>query len=238
MQRFLLVKWKLGSDYSYICDQFKSLRQDLTVQHIVDEFTVKVYEAHGRIALEMGDLGEYNQCQSQLMHMYKKGIKGCHGEFVAYQILYMLFSENYSELNGLMEKLDEAHTEGRNMGKFSKSVKHAMSVRMALAHGDYHNFFKLYHVAPNRSRFLMDKFMDRERTQALKVLCKAFPMGLPFAFIVKELAFYSTDDFVTFLSRHGVTSVENDICLNTKAALPRLIEYSRKYQKVDIKGQM
>lgn len=162
----LKKKWKKDNNYGYICDQFKSLRQDLTVQHIRNEFTVNVYEIHARIALEKGDLGEYNQCQTQLRALYTQQPGGHSTEFKAYRILYFIHTRNWTAMNDALADLSTAD-------KREPAVKHALGVRSALALGNYHRFFQLYLDTPNMGAYLMDMFVGRERLTALTAICKA-----------------------------------------------------------------
>ena len=162
----LKKKWRKEANYSYICDQFKSMRQDLTVQRIKNDFTVYVYEIHARIALEKGDLGEYNQCQTQLKAFYRSGLKGSRVEFTAYRILYFIHTANRSALNDAIKDLTAADKE-------SREIQHALGVRSSLALGNYHRFFQLYMDTPNMGAYLMDMFVGRERLAALSNICKA-----------------------------------------------------------------
>ena len=163
----LKKKWKRENNYAYICDQFKSLRQDLTVQHIKNAFTVSAYEIHARIALEKGDMGEYNQCQTQLRALYAQKLGGHPMEFKAYRILYFIHTGNRTEMNDVLADLTFAE-------KKDAAVKHALETRSALALGNYHKFFQLYLATPNMGAYLMDMFVQRERLVALCNICKSY----------------------------------------------------------------
>lgn len=162
----LKKKWRSDGNYVYICDQFKSLRQDLTVQHIKNEFTTTVYEIHARIALEKGDLGEYNQCQTQLRTLYKLRLGGHPVEFKAYRILYFIHTCNRTDMINVLSELTPTD-------KKEEAIKHALDVRSALALGNYHKFFQLYLRVPNMGAYLMDMFVERERLAALARMCKS-----------------------------------------------------------------
>ncbi|CEP18177.1 hypothetical protein [Parasitella parasitica] len=220
-------------NYTYICDQFKSMRQDLTVQRIQNEFTVQVYEIHARIALEKSDLGEYNQCQTQLRGLYTKGIKGNEMEFTAYRILYFLHTQNWADVNSTMADLTAEH-------KQNPFVQHALNVRSSLATANYHRFFVLYKNAPNMGGYLMDHFCERERVHSMIILCKSCRPDIPLEFIQNELAFDSIDQVWKFLTEQQANFLKaNDTkALDARAAYAGLTESFKKYKKIDIKGQL
>ncbi|EPZ31767.1 SAC3/GANP/Nin1/mts3/eIF-3 p25 domain-containing protein [Rozella allomycis CSF55] len=229
---FLKKKWREECDYGYICDQFKSLRQDLTVQRIKNEFTVQVYEIHARIALEKGDLGEYNQCQTQLKQLYNiHSIKGNDMEFLAYRLLYLLHTKNRREINALVAELKPVQKE-------NLAVSHALKVKSAISISDYYSLSQLYNEAPNMGVYLMDHFMPRERFKAMVSICKAYRPNIDVSYICKVLAFESTSECLKFLQELDLILVENYKLLDTKSSLPSLMSKFSEFSIVDIKGQI
>jgi len=231
----LKKRWREKTTYSWICSQLKSLRQDLTVQRIKNEFSVQVYEIHARIALESKDMVEYNQCQATLKSLYELGIPGKVEEFTAYRVLMLLHGRNRSELNlyvGQLTPQQKAHP----------AVRHALDVQRALATGNYHSLFKLYLNAPNMGGYIMDHFIDRERARALLVITKGYRQ-IPLAFIQSELAFDDLEDARKFLTDHCAALFtdpnvpDHKKVIECKMAHSKLAPvYEQKYRRVMIKG--
>lgn len=207
-------------NYLYKCDQLKSIRQDLTVQRIQNELTVKVYETHARLALQAGDLPEFNQCQSQLKRLYREGNNGCYFEFAAYNLLcVMLHSSNKRDLLSSMASLSkEAKQDG--------AVKHALAVHAAVSSGNYVIFFKLYKQGPNLNSCLMDLYVERMRFEAIKCMSRSYRPTVPVGYVAQVLGFLlngddRSEECEIWLKAHGaVLSVDNsgELQIDTKAS--------------------
>uniref|UniRef100_A0A8R7P635 PCI domain-containing protein n=2 Tax=Triticum urartu TaxID=4572 RepID=A0A8R7P635_TRIUA len=207
-------------NYLYKCDQLKSIRQDLTVQRIQNELTVKVYETHARLALQAGDLPEFNQCQSQLKRLYREGNNGCYFEFSAYNLLcVMLHSNNKRDLLSSMASLSkEAKQDG--------AVKHALAVHAAVSSGNYVIFFKLYKQGPNLNSCLMDLYVERMRFEAIKCMSRSYRPTVPVGYVAQVLGFLldgedRLEECEIWLKAHGaVLSVDNsgELQIDTKAS--------------------
>ncbi|KAI8994409.1 SAC3/GANP/Nin1/mts3/eIF-3 p25 family-domain-containing protein, partial [Gaertneriomyces semiglobifer] len=189
---FVCERWKQERNYAYVCDQLKSIRQDLTVQRIKNAFSVTVYERHGRIALEMNDLGEFNQCQSQLMMLYELGLGTSEGrdEYVGYRILYMILTNN--QMISLLSSLTPPSK--YTNANIHPCISHALSVRTAVSLNDYHRFFKLYLGAPRMSGYLMDTFLERVRVSGMRVVCRGYRPSMRVDWIAKEFGWVADED--------------------------------------------
>jgi len=206
------------------------------VQRIKNDFTVTVYEIHARIALEKGDLGEYNQCQTQLRALYAQNLGGNPVEFKAYRILYFIHTSNRTALNDVLADLTTAEKE-------EKAIKHALDVRSALALGNYHRFFRLYLDTPNMGAYLMDMFVVRERLAALSNICKAYKPDVKLRLVTEELGFESDGDAAQFICDHNgqhlLEEKEDGLrFISGKAGQIFEAAKTQAFRKVDIKGQI
>ncbi|CAD5320834.1 unnamed protein product [Arabidopsis thaliana] len=227
LEKALIMVQDSQKNYLFKCDQLKSIRQDLTVQRIHNHLTAKVYETHARLALEAGDLPEYNQCLSQLKTLYAEGIEGCSLEFAAYSLLYItLHSNNNRELLSSMSRLSEED-------KKDEAVRHALSVRAAVTSGNYVMFFRLYKTAPNMNSCLMDLYVEKMRYKAVNFMSRSCRPTIPVSYIVQVLGFTGAasegtdeketdgmEDCLEWLKTHGaniITDSNGDMLLDTKA---------------------
>ncbi|CAI9091514.1 OLC1v1026570C1 [Oldenlandia corymbosa var. corymbosa] len=226
LEKALLMVKSSEKNYLYKCDQLKSIRQDLTVQRIRNELTVRVYETHARYAIEVGDLPEFNQCQSQLKTLYAEGIKGCQLEFAAYNLLcVILHSNNNRDLLSAMSRLSAEARE-------DDAVRHALAVRAAVTSGNYVLFFRLYKVAPNLNTLLMDLYVEKMRYTAVKCISRSYRPTVPVAYIAQVLGFSSNEkenegveECVEWLKAHGATLTKDssgEMLLDAKVSMSNL----------------
>lgn len=210
---YIIGRWQTDHDYHYLVDQFKSIRQDLTVQHIRDEFTVTVYETHARIALEVGDLSEFNQCQSQLRTLYTENpaFRGNYYEFLSYRVLYLMVTANRSQMSALLLDLTKAETQ-------HPSVQHALQCRAAVATHNFYHFLQLVqHALHQCSTYLLDKMVTRVRWHAIQVLCRSFkPTRIPIEFVQQSLGFSTVDDAIEYAEACQAELTDDNLFVETK----------------------
>ena len=181
-------------DYAYISNQLRAIRQDLTVQAVKNDLTVRVYEFHARLALANADLGQFNQCQTQLKELH--GISNLavtdesKAEFLCYSLIYFVMQGlRIDQIKFLAKWLNLKHLQQHPYVQF------ALEVRSSLALGNYAEFFHLFALAekclngtlvteevansavsaPKHAWYLLNAFADKQRLLALVRITRAFP---------------------------------------------------------------
>lgn len=140
---------------------------------------------------------------------------GCYHEFITYQILYLIFSEETIELRKLLIKL-------------GKELKHenfqfALKVNQLFLLKNYHSLFLELKKGPKLSEQLFELFGDKLRLKYFKQITKSFRPNISLAYLEKELAFKSKPDLLNFIITHKCVRDKTDfLSLDCKSSYQNL----------------
>ncbi|KAI5963807.1 uncharacterized protein KGF55_002687 [Candida pseudojiufengensis] len=239
--------------YGYLINQFKSIRQDLTVQHLKNEFTIKVYETNAKISIQNGDLGEFNQCQTQLRHLYhmersSKSLNefiGSEVELLCYKVIYMMITRNNSEICKLRMTISKDY---KGFLKKNSDLIYFKFITTLFKCNDYLLLNNCCMFFNNLKRFekfnelevaltMIKQFLfEKVRISGLYLICNSYRQ-VNVQFVQTFLNFQDEAECDTFLKKYKLAG----FCVKeflAAAAKVRVTELYKKISKIDIKGQL
>ena len=185
---FALVerRWAAEADYVWAREQLKSIRQDLTVQHLAEgggggggggtsaaRFACKVYEGHARIALQADDLDEFNQCLAQLLPLHARRLQTADVavcEFAGYRLLRAATRRP----GGLAEELHAIVSALSDAQRADGGVRRCLRAAAAVDAHDALRACAAVFSLPHHAAALLRPRLPALRARGLRALCRAF----------------------------------------------------------------
>lgn len=210
----LLIEWfnelmseRQNHSYSYLLDQLKGIRQDVSIQNLLkDEFVISLYSQNLSLALENSDWSEFAICLSQLLDFIfpsnsnnnnnekqeKEEINSFSSErkneFIALRILWFSFASWKQQLATSFE-LSNFLIQLNNEQIQSKTISIVLKMCLCLFTFDYNHFFKLLAQIENRDIQNLCKYITQQfRIQCTSIICKVYsPTKIPLDFFLSQL---------------------------------------------------
>jgi len=210
--------------YTWASEQLKSIRQDLSVQHVKSPLTVLAYETHARAALVHGppDFHEFNQCVTQLMELYRDGL--CQSPqnrhlFNALQLLYNLYAQK--RFNARTSAL--AIAVGLKTSEQSPEEELARRLWEACELSDVARFERLYAGANALFKAMLGPLVPCMHHETLRRCFKA-ARTLPVANAL-ALLHVTAGVFASYKARFGLVMADRDV-IDCKASLNAMQPYA------------
>lgn len=212
---YVTQKWEETKDFTYVNEQFKSIRQDLIVQGIRNDFTVYVYEKHAKITLSEGCMEEFNKCSVKLEYLYTlPGISTTNEpEFTAYRLFYLGLIDDGSLLSELYRKL---YSQRYTQLRLTHPVSQALAIMDAFTRKDWKKYFEITRSVDNMGHAIIEKLTQNVRFAIIKITTSTFACNLSVDFLRKRLGFETRAEILEYLAFLGVSPEADGETLNTK----------------------
>lgn len=185
----------------YLSDQLKGMRQDLRVQDVKNDFAVKVYEMHAKLSLECEDLGEFNQCQAALKHLYLVPSidrdKCSIAEFFCYRIVYLSLSKQVDSLSTELVHYTNLHLKRKEVKSIVQyiprnMVQLALRLSGALDEGDIFTINAILQKFPVQMWYLLKIFIQKRRVIWFQALLSGIKGNISMHYVLSCLGFLPT----------------------------------------------
>eukprot|EP01054_Gregarina_sp_Poly1_P002420 Gregarina_sp_Poly_1__2419@NODE_164_length_12220_cov_166_864807_g146_i0_p1_GENE_NODE_164_length_12220_cov_166_864807_g146_i0NODE_164_length_12220_cov_166_864807_g146_i0_p1_ORF_typecomplete_len1000_score164_82SAC3_GANP/PF03399_16/1_4e32SAC3_GANP/PF03399_16/0_00042CSN8_PSD8_EIF3K/PF10075_9/7_5e02CSN8_PSD8_EIF3K/PF10075_9/0_75_NODE_164_length_12220_cov_166_864807_g146_i07653764 len=153
----------LASPYHYVDEQLRSIRQDFVVQGIQTPLLYFIYSINARISQIYQDLGQFNQCQSQMKQLERilPYEDAQNVEFLVYRLLYAALNS----LDSDFVKLEMSLRQDKNVFAHP-AVQFAIITRKHLLENNFSRYFRTTTGTSERNR----KSLPEQQRQELQVL--------------------------------------------------------------------
>ena len=204
-------------DYRFVLDQFRSIRLDMGIQRVRDEFTVKVYEENALFCLEIGDADQFNKCQMKLYELYNEGIAGRKSEFLMYRVLYLILNSEKSVLARFLKEQSLKDLE-------SKPLKEALKLKKSLVLGNIDYVFGQLETGFQGTKYLLKLFLDKLRIWGLIVISKSYGKSIKMEYVRVKLRFEGLHEMIEFLEKHECSLEKEKGLILLKQSRVKLIQ--------------
>lgn len=228
---------RFGLVHKFLWDRYRSVRQDLYIQGITDQFAIRIFEEIVRfhVLCEHELCGEdqsvtdmegfnshlnmeqMNKALISLNDMYEKAAeKGeqCpnEAEFRSYHLLSLM--SQHGKFKGDQQGFLSTLQSLRQRVRESSSIQWVLRLRSAFAFGNFARFFDLIKQAPYLLSCLSHIYFPQMRAKCLKIMSETVAPGRPVqletSWLVRVLLLDSDEEALNLAKLHGFESSLND----------------------------
>jgi hypothetical protein len=197
----------------------------MRVQHIQNEFTVKVYEAHARAAIKYGapDFQEFNQSSTQLKDLYDAGFGDdeSKAEFAGYLLLYHVYCKARYRYPSSVVTLSLCNPiDPRNL---KNPESHAHALHLAMDANNWIRSLRLYESSPGLGKDLLRPVVAYIRVSSIRACC-ATSKTVPKSYLFQTLKFADEQDWSAFCTKFKLPFTDGVDAVDSKTIMQLMNE--------------
>ena len=222
---FVMNKYKETKDYKYILNQLKSIRQDMLLQNIKNDFCVKVYETSTEISILNEDMENANITLSMLIRdLYTTIHSENEYQFYRYYLIYNILYD-IKEMNYIIQE--------EKFNSYKNRMRDIIDIMKAMNEKNFIKLFSLFSkLNSEKEKKMLIPFVVYYQIQAMIILSYGFYTMIDINYIYEKIGRDSTkEEFINFMKEIGVVMIDTKVKCRESISILKSSKYLYKKYK-------